>query len=48
VTAIAFPVIIALATLVWFSIGGIKDTIEFFAALRTMKRNSSDDGRVEE
>lgn len=48
VTAIAFPFIIALATLVWFSIGGIKDTIEFFAALRTMKRDSLDDGRVEE
>ena len=46
ITAIAFPFAIALATLVWFGIGGIKDIIAFFHDLRTMSRDASDDGRV--
>ena len=46
VTAIAFPFIIALATLVWFGIGGVKDIIAFFHDLKTMARDSRDDGRV--
>jgi hypothetical protein len=37
-----------LATLVWFSIGGIRDIKDFFLALRTMSRDSHDDGRVDE
>jgi SSS family solute:Na+ symporter len=47
VTAIAFPFIIALATLVWFTIGGFIDMKHFFHALRTMQRDARDDGRVE-
>ncbi|WP_428940684.1 sodium:solute symporter family protein [Fontivita pretiosa] len=47
ITAIAFPLIIAVATLVWFSIGGVRDIIDFFRALATMQRDVRDDGRVE-
>jgi hypothetical protein len=46
VFGIALPCVLALGTLVWFAIGGIKDMVEFFRALRTMKRDSTDDGRV--
>jgi solute:Na+ symporter, SSS family len=48
VTAIGFPFAIALGTLVWFTIGGIIDMRDFFRALRTMKRDVRDDGRVED
>ncbi|HRK32932.1 MAG TPA: hypothetical protein PLD59_17850, partial [Tepidisphaeraceae bacterium] len=47
ITAIGFPFIIAVATLVWFSIGGIRDIFDFFRALSTMKRDANDDGRVD-
>jgi SSS family solute:Na+ symporter len=43
---IGLPCVLALATLIWFSIGGIRDMIDFFRALRTMKRDARDDGRV--
>ena len=46
ITAIAFPFIIGLATLVWFGIGGIIDIRDFFRALDTRRRNVRDDGRV--
>jgi hypothetical protein len=46
VTAIAFPFIIALATLVWFGIGGVRDIVAFFRDLKTMARDTRDDGRV--
>ncbi len=36
-------VAISAITLVWFSIGGLKD---FFIALRTNRRDYTDDGRV--
>ena len=48
VNAVAIPCVIAFATLIWFSIGGIRDMRDFFRALRTMKRDASDDGRVED
>lgn len=47
VTAIAFPFIIAVATLIWFSIGGIVDIRDFFRALASAKRDARDDGRVD-
>jgi solute:Na+ symporter, SSS family len=47
VTAVGFPFLIALATLVWFGIGGLRDMVAFFSALRTMKRDATDDGRVD-
>jgi len=47
IAGIALPFIIAVATLVWFGIGGTKDMFEFFHALRTMKRDVHDDGRVQ-
>jgi len=46
ITGIALPCAIALGTLVWFGIGGVRDIREFFIALRTMKRDVRDDGRV--
>ena len=46
VTAVGFPFLIALATLIWFGIGGVRDMVDFFAALRTQARDASDDGRV--
>ena len=48
ITAIALPFAIALGTLVWFGIGGVMDIRAFFHALRTMKRDAADDGRVTE
>ena len=47
VTGIALPCVIALGTLIWFGIGGVRDLFDFFAALRTLKRDVRDDGRVE-
>jgi hypothetical protein len=46
ILAIAIPFGISLLTLVWFTIGGVRDIREFFIALRTMKRDARDDGRV--
>lgn len=46
ITGIALPCLIALGTLVWFTIGAAKDLRDFFAALKTMKRDARDDGRV--
>jgi SSS family solute:Na+ symporter len=46
ILAIAIPFGISLLTLVWFTIGGVRDIREFFVALRTMKRDARDDGRV--
>jgi SSS family solute:Na+ symporter len=43
---IALPCLIALGTLIWFGIGGIRDIRDFLRALRTMKRDPRDDGRV--
>lgn len=46
ITAVGFPFLIAMVTLVWFGIGGLRDMVHFFAALRTMTRDETDDGRV--
>ena len=48
VIGIVLPFVIALLTLVWFSIGGVRDMRDFFAALKTRTRDASDDGRVPE
>jgi len=42
------PFVIALLTLVWFTIGGVRDMRDFFSALKTTTRDASDDGRVPE
>jgi SSS family solute:Na+ symporter len=47
ITGIIVPCVIAVATLVWFSIGGFWDMRDFFRDLRTMRRDSTDDGRVQ-
>jgi solute:Na+ symporter, SSS family len=46
ITAIVVPFVIAGATVIWFTIGGIADMRAFFVAIRTVKRDSRDDGRV--
>jgi hypothetical protein len=46
ILSIIVPGIIALVTLFWFTIGGVRDMRSFFIALRTMKRDARDDGRV--
>ncbi len=45
-TAIVVPFIVAAITLVWFTIGGLNDMVYFFRAMRTLKRDVRDDGRV--
>jgi hypothetical protein len=34
--------------LVWFTIGGTRDIVGLFDALRTLRRDAADDGRVED
>jgi SSS family solute:Na+ symporter len=46
ILAIGVPFIIAVITLVWFTIAGIKDMRLFFIALKTQKTDTRDDGRV--
>jgi SSS family solute:Na+ symporter len=46
IVGIVLPFVIAVVTLIWFGIGGVRDMIDFFSALRTMKRDVRDDGRV--
>jgi SSS family solute:Na+ symporter len=46
VFSVALPFVVAVGTLVWFGIGGTRDILSFFAALRTMKRDATDDGHV--
>jgi SSS family solute:Na+ symporter len=48
ITGIALPCVIAVGTLVWFGIGGVRDIRDFFVALRTLNRDAHDDGRVHE
>ena len=46
ITSIVLPIVIAVGTLIWFGIGGMRDLRDFFAALRTLKRDAHDDGHV--
>jgi SSS family solute:Na+ symporter len=46
--SIALPFVVAVFTLIWFGIGGTRDIIAFFAALRTLQRDATDDGRVKD
>jgi SSS family solute:Na+ symporter len=48
VVGIILPVIVAASTLVWFGIGGFVDLRQFFARLKSMKRDARDDGSVGE
>jgi solute:Na+ symporter, SSS family len=45
--ALILPMVLGAATLSWFTLGGLRDTRDFFRALRTIKRDARDDGRVE-
>ncbi len=46
VTSIIVTGIVALATSIWFAIGGIRDLISLFAELKNRVENTLDDGRV--
>jgi solute:Na+ symporter, SSS family len=45
--ALVIPMTLGAATLIWFTFGGIRDTRDFFRALRLLKRDASDDGHVD-
>lgn len=44
---IAVLVIMSVLTTIWFTIGGFKDMSKMFCLLETIKRDDSDDGKVE-
>ncbi len=46
VAGVALPLLIAMGTAIWFSIGGLRDVRLFFARLRVEKRDDRDDGTV--
>jgi SSS family solute:Na+ symporter len=46
VCGVGLPFLVALGTLAWFGVGCARDIVAFFAALRTLKRDETDDGRV--
>ena len=46
IVAIVVPFGVSLVTLIWFTIGGFRDIRAFFAALKHLRRDSLDDGRV--
>ncbi len=46
ILAILLPFGVSLVTLIWFTFGGIRDMRLFFTALRDVRRDSRDDGRV--
>jgi SSS family solute:Na+ symporter len=46
IIAIVVPFGVSLITLVWFTIGGVKDIRSFFVALKSVRHDARDDGRV--
>jgi hypothetical protein len=46
VCGVGLPFVVAVGTLAWFGVGCTRDLFAFFAALRTLKRDETDDGRV--
>jgi SSS family solute:Na+ symporter len=46
ILAIVVPFGVSLVTLIWFTIGGVRDIRSFFVALKLIRRDSRDDGRV--
>lgn len=46
VAAICVPGILLAITMVWFTVGGVRDLLDMFSALKTERVNSLDDGRV--
>jgi solute:Na+ symporter, SSS family len=45
IIGVIVPIVVGLVTFVWFGIGGVIDLRSFFIALKTLKRDASDDGR---
>jgi SSS family solute:Na+ symporter len=46
VFGVGLPFVVAVGTLAWFGVGCTRDIFSFFAALRTLKRDHTDDGHV--
>lgn len=46
--AIIIPIFVGVVTTIWFTWGGTRDLIRFFRALPNVKRNTLDDGSVED
>jgi SSS family solute:Na+ symporter len=46
IVGVVVPMLVGFVTLIWFGIGGITDLRAFFIALRNLKRDANDDGRV--
>jgi solute:Na+ symporter, SSS family len=46
IVAIVVPFGVSLVTLIWFTIGGFHDIKAFFTALKNLRRDARDDGRV--
>jgi SSS family solute:Na+ symporter len=47
ILAIQIPFAVSIITFIWFSIGGFRDIRDFFKALKHLRRDARDDGRVE-
>ena len=45
-TSICMPLAIGVLTTTWFTIGGTRDLLQLFKALRAVKSDASDDGTV--
>jgi len=48
VVGVLVPLAVGVLTTVWFTWGGLRDLRRLFAALRTLRRDAQDDGRVGE
>jgi SSS family solute:Na+ symporter len=46
VIGLVVPFVVGAVTFVWFTVAGLKDVKDFFAALRTLKRDASDNGQI--
>jgi SSS family solute:Na+ symporter len=47
ILAIQIPFAVSIVTFIWFSVGGFRDIRDFFKALKHLRRDARDDGRVE-
>ncbi len=46
VTGVAIPLVVAVVTTIWFTIGAVRDLFKLFEALRLARQNETDDGTV--
>lgn len=46
ITGVAIPMVLALITTIWFTIGTIRDLVRLFKSLKHARHNTADDGTV--